>query len=159
MNALKWLDKNLEKYILVCLLIVIVCVVSHMVFMRVVFNSPPFWSGRVSQYAFVISTFFSISYCIRRGASLKIDMLLGFSSNAVRKAITVSVKVIMLVFFALLTYASWGVIGQFTQLGTIDTALEVPMSFFFSIIFLGFVLTTIRCVQALVFEFFPENEG
>ncbi|MCL2619048.1 MAG: TRAP transporter small permease [Defluviitaleaceae bacterium] len=157
MGFIKWLDKNFEKYVLMSLLVVIVCVMSYMVVMRFVFNNAPFWSDRVAQYSFVISTFFSISYCIRRGSSLKIDILLKAVPSAVSKVMSVCVKVLMLVFFSLLTYAAWGVIESFVQLGTRDTALDIPMYYFYSVTFFALVLTTIRCVQTLVFEFFPEK--
>ena len=157
MKAVMWLDKNLEKYVLMFLLALMVCVMSYMVFMRFVLNNAPFWSNRVAQYSFVISTFFSISYCIRRNSSLKIDVLLEVVPTAVRKGLAVTVKVILLVFFAMLTYASWGVIGSFIQLGTRDTTLDIPMYYIFTIVLICFALTTIRCIQALVFEFFPEK--
>ncbi|MCL2616080.1 MAG: TRAP transporter small permease [Defluviitaleaceae bacterium] len=157
MKVLKWLDKNLEIYILICLLILIVCVMSYMVFMRFAMNHTPFWPSRVAQYSFIISTFFSVSYCIRRGASLRIDVLLTAAPAVVSRALSIAVKIIMLAFFAMLAYASWGVIGGFIDLGTRDTALNIPMYHFFTVVFVSFIITTIRCAQVLVFEFFPEK--
>jgi len=156
-NAVKWLDKNFEKYILVFLLIVITGVLSLNVVMRFIFNSPTFWSDRVAQLSLVISTFFSISYCIRRGSSLKIDLLVKAVPAHATKAITLLVKVILLAFFGLLCAASWGTLGQYLERGTTDAALGIPISYLYVLVFIGLSLTVIRCVQALVFEFFPEK--
>jgi TRAP-type C4-dicarboxylate transport system permease small subunit len=158
MKVIKWLDKNFEKYVLLFLLVLITCVMSYLIFMRFVLNNPPFWADRVAQYSLVISTFFSISYCIRRGSSLKIDVLVNALPKVLLKAVVVVVKVILIAFFLLFTYASIGVVQSFNQLGTIDTALGIPMSVFYSFVVFGFVLATIRSVQVLVFEFFPEKD-
>jgi len=156
-TAIKWLDKNFEKYILVFLLIVITGVLSLQVVMRFIFNSPTFWSDRVAQLSLVISTFFSISYCIRRGSSLKIDLLIKAIPAHAAKALTLLVKVILLAFFSLLAAASWVTLGQYVERGTTDVALGMPITYLYTLVFAGLVLTVIRCVQALVFEFFPEK--
>jgi len=156
-TAVKWLDKNFEKYILVFLLIVITGILSLQVVMRFIFNSPTFWSDRVAQLSLVISTFFSISYCIRRGSSLKIDLLVKAVPEQVAKAISLLVKVILLAFFSLLCAASWGTLSQYIERGTTDAALGIPIASLYVLVFIGLVLTVIRCVQALVFEFFPEK--
>ncbi|MCL2578419.1 MAG: TRAP transporter small permease [Oscillospiraceae bacterium] len=156
-KAIKWLDKNFEKYILVFLLILITGVLSLQVFMRFVVNSPTFWSDRVAQLSLVISTFFSISYCIRRGSSLKIDLLIKAVPAPVAKVMAVLVKVIMLVLFSLLAAASWGTLGQYVERGTTDAALGIPIQYFYMVVFFALSLAVVRCVQALIFEFFPEK--
>jgi len=157
MKVIKWLDKNFEKYILVFLLIVMASVLSLQVFMRFIVNSPTFWSDRVAQLSLVISTFFSISYCIRRGSSLKIDLLLKAVPKPVSKAMALLVKTIMLVFFSLLALASWGTLGQYAERGTTDVALGIPLTYLYAVVVFGLVLTVVRCIQVLVFEFFPEK--
>ena len=157
MKAIKWLDKNLEKYILVFLLVAITSILSLQVFMRFIMNSPTFWSDRVAQLSLVISTFFSISYCIRRGSSLKIDLLIKAVPPLVRKMLIVLVKGILLVLFSLLAVASWGTLGQYIERGTTDAALGIPIMYLYAVVFFAFVLTVIRCVQTLFFEFFPEK--
>ena len=157
MKAIKWLDKNFEKCILVSLLIVMVSVLSLQIFMRFVLNSPTFWSDRVAQLSLVISAFFSISYCIRRGSSLKIDLVTKALPKVAFKAINLIVKLIMLILFSLLALASWETLGQYLERGTTDAALGIPISSLYILVFIAFVLTVIRCIQALVFEFFPEK--
>jgi len=157
MKAVKWLDKNFEKYILVFLLVVMAGVLSFQVIMRFVVNSPTFWSDRVAQLSLVISMFFSISYCIRRGSSLKIDLLTKSVPKGVQKVISITVKLIMLVLFSLLAIASWETLGQYLERGTTDAALGIPISHFYTVVFIALVLTVVRCVQVLIFEFAPEK--
>lgn len=157
MHVIKWLDKNFEKYVLLFLLIVITSVLSLNVFMRFVLNSATAWSDRVAQISLVISAFFSISYCIRRGSSLKIDLLIKSLKPAVGKAVMICVKILMLLSFFMLMLGSWGTLGQYIERGTTDSALGIPLTYMYSLVFFGFVLTVIRCVQSLFFEFFPEK--
>lgn len=158
MHIIKWLDKNFEKYVLLFLLVIITVVMSYLILMRFIFNNPPFWADRIAQYSLVISTFFSISYCIRRGTSLKIDVVINAFPAALLKVVKICVKVLLLGFFLLFTYASFGVVESFNQLGTLDVALGLPMSFFYSFVSFGFILASIRSVQSLWFEFFPEKD-
>jgi len=157
MKGIKWLDKNFEKYILVFLLVVMAGVLSFQVVMRFIANSPTFWSDRVAQLSLVISMFFSISYCIRRGSSLKIDLLTKSVPKPAQKVIGILVKVIMLVLFSLLAIASWETLGQYLERGTTDAALGIPLSHFYTVVFIALALTVVRCVQVLIFEFFPEK--
>jgi len=157
MKVIKWLDKNFEKCILVSLLVVMAGVLSFQVIMRFVVNSPTFWSDRVAQLSLVISMFFSISYCIRRGSSLKIDLLTKSVPKVAQKVISLVVKVIMLILFSLLTIASWETLGQYLERGTTDAALGIPISSLYIVVFIALALTVIRCAQVLIFEFFPEK--
>ncbi|MCL2399423.1 MAG: TRAP transporter small permease [Defluviitaleaceae bacterium] len=157
MKVIKWFDKNFEKYILLFFLIVITSVLFLQVIMRFFFSSPTFWSDRIAQLSLVISTFFSVSYCIRRGSNLKIDLLLNAVSKPFYKVLNLSVKLIMLAFFTLLAVGSWGAFNQYLERGTTDAALGIPLTYIYFLIFLALVLTVVRCIQSLVFEFFPEK--
>jgi len=156
MKVIKWLDKNFEKYILVFLLVMMLSVLSLNVFLRI-FNAETHWAARVAQLCLVISSFFSVSYCIRRGSSLKIDLLLKSIPPIAQKIMVFTVKLILLILFSLLAIASWGTLGQYLELGTTDAALGIPLSNFYILVFIGFVVTVIRCIQSLFFEFFPEK--
>ena len=156
-TAIKWLDKNFEKYILVFFLVAITGVLSLQVVMRFIFNNPTFWSDRVAQLSLVISMWFSISYCIRRGSSLKIDLAIKDLPEKIRKTVVVIVKVVMLVLFSFLAAASWETLGQYVERGTTDPALGIPLSQLYMVVFFSLCLTVVRCIQVLFFEFFPEK--
>ena len=156
MNVIKWLDKNFEKYVLLVLLIVITLCLSLNIVMRI-FNNPLAWTDRVAQLSFVISAFFSISYCIRRGSALKIDLLTKKLPESVCKVLLIIVKLIMLAAFSLLTVGALGTVNQYVDQGTTDAALGIPLTIIYSLIFFGFILTLVRTIQSLVFEFFPEK--
>jgi len=156
MNVIKWIDKNFEKYVLLILLVTITLMLSLQIVLRI-FNSSQPWTDRVAQLSFVVSAFFSISYCIRRGSALKIDLLTKKLPEAVNKVLLIVVKIIMLAGFGLLTVGAWGTLGQYVDQGTTDAALGIPLTFVYSFVFFGFALTIIRTIQSLVFEFFPEK--
>jgi len=157
MIVIKWLDKNFEKYVLFVLLITITLCLSLNIVMRFFFNNPFAWTDRVAQLSFVISAFFSISYCIRRGSALKIDLLTKKLPESMSRILLIIVKLIMLAAFALLTVGAWGTLNQYVAQGTTDAALGIPLTIIYALILFGFVLTIIRTIQSLVFEFFPEK--
>jgi len=156
MNVIKWLDKNFEKYVLLVFLVTITLCLSLQIVMRIFNNALP-WTDRVAQLSFVISAFFSISYCIRRGSALKIDLLTKKLPEKICRILLIAVKVIMLAAFSLLTVGAWGTLGQYVAQGTTDAALGIPLTIIYSFIFFGFILTIVRTIQSLIFEFFPEK--
>ena len=157
MSVIKWLDKNIEKYILLFLLVCMVGIMSYAVMMRYVFNAPPFWANTLTQYCFVISTFFSISYCIRRGTSLRIDILFHYLPKKITRILSVVSYLISLVLFSFFTYVTFFVIESFVQSGATEPTFGWSMYAFYIFVFSGFFLASVRCIQAIWFEFFPEK--
>lgn len=157
MKTMRWLDQNIEKCVLAFLLACIVTILSYAVLMRYAFRSPPFWANTLAQYCFVLSVFFSISYCIRRNTSLKVDIFSKYlPARAVRVLSFISLA-LCLAFFALFTYAAFFVVQHFVTSNTRDTALGIPMYAFYLFALAGFALSTVRCVQAIWFLFSPEK--
>ena len=76
MKILRWLDNYLEEVIMIVLLICMVIVMGVQVAARYIFNQSLSWSEELTQYMFVWATFISISYCVKKRISIKIEQFL-----------------------------------------------------------------------------------
>ena len=70
---LKWLDENLEEFLMVALLIAMTVIMGIQVFARYALGASLSWSEELTRYLFIWSGFISVSYCTKKCISIKIE--------------------------------------------------------------------------------------
>ena len=76
MKIIRWLDDNLEEALLIALLVTMTLLMGLQVFSRYILNASLSWSEELTRYLFIWSGFLSISYCIKKWISIKIDQVI-----------------------------------------------------------------------------------
>lgn len=150
MNAVKWLDENLEKFILVILLTLMILIMGVQVVARYIFNSSLSWSEELTRYLFVWSAFLSLPYTIKTNIALKIDQLFTVLPEGVKKVLWVVGYVLMFVFFTFMFKNAFGVVQSSINSGQRSPALGLPMYLIQLSSLVGFGLAIIRTLQALI---------
>ena len=150
MNILKWLDENLEKFILCAFLSIMIVVMGIQVTARYVLNSSLTWSEELTRFLFVWSAFLTLPYTIKFGLSLKIDQLLEVFPKGIRKFINIINHILMFVFFVFMFYHSTGVVQSAINSGQRSPALGIPMYIVQISSVVGFGLAAIRILQSLI---------
>lgn len=150
MRVLKWLNENIEEYILMGLLIFMVGMMGVQVTMRYLFNASLTWSEELTRYAFVWSAFISVSYCIKRHISIKIDQFLHLMPETVQRVILSINKVIMLAFFSYMLYYAVLVVKSTYLSNQLSAALGVPIYLVQVSTVIGFSLAILRLIQSLL---------
>lgn len=153
---LKWLDEDFEETILMILLVIMACVMMLQVIMRYVFTNSLSWPEEFCRYTFVVSGFLSIGYCIRKDKMLKVDILLGFFPDWLKKAVDLIGRIVTLVFFAYLTYYSYFYVANARTTGVTSAALKLPMWILYSSVFIGCAIGVIREIEDL-YRWFKKN--
>ena len=149
MRVLKWLDEHFEEWTLVILLAVISLTLMIQVVMRYIFNASLSWSEEFSRYCFVWSTFLSVSYSIKKGSMLRIDIVIQYLPKSWRKAIDIVMEFIVLGFFAFLLFNSFAVVKRIGNSGQTSPALGLPMIVVYVSLIVGFALTCLRGIQKI----------
>lgn len=152
MKFIKWLDNNLEEFLLIILLVAITCVMGLQVFCRYIMNNSLTWSEELTRYLFIYMSFISISYCIKKWISIKIDQLINMFSNKPYVFLQLILNVILFVFFFYLSIHAISFLQQSIVSKQLSPALEIPMWWIQFAPLLGFSLSTIRAFQQVVFE-------
>ena len=75
---LKWLDENLEEFLMVAFLIAMTMIMGIQVFARYALGASLSWSEEVTRYLFIWSGFISVSYCTRKCISIKIEQFVAY---------------------------------------------------------------------------------
>ena len=150
MRILKWLDEHFEEYIMVVLLALIASVMMLQIIMRYVFNASLSWPEEFTRYCFIWSTFLGVSYCIKRGISLKVDVLFHYLPKSITKYLNILVDLIVIIFFFYLAINSVNVVKDIFASGQISPAMGIPMHYIYLSGLIGFSLSAIRGIQRLI---------
>lgn len=149
MSIIKWIDENLEKFLLGILLSIMVIVMGIQVVARYVFNSSLSWSEELTRYLFVWSAFLSLPYTIKNNIALKIDQLVQILPEKVKKVFWIIGYVVMTVFFLFMLRVSIKVVQSSIASGQRSPALGIPMYLIQLSALVGFGLAIIRAIQVL----------
>lgn len=152
MKVLRWLDNYLEEVLMTLLLIGITIVMALQVVARYVFNSPLSWTDELAKYMLVWSCFLSVSYCVKKRISIKIDQFQNMLPEKVIPWIKVIRHTIVLIFCIIMIPYCVTYVQQAIDSGATSSAMQIPMYFIQSAPLVGFILLAIRVLQALCRE-------
>ncbi|MBB6215270.1 TRAP-type C4-dicarboxylate transport system permease small subunit [Anaerosolibacter carboniphilus] len=148
MGVLKWLNEHFEESILLILLIVMTCVMGVQVTMRYLLNASLSWSEELTRYMFVWSAFISVSYCIKKGISIRIDQFTNMMPQSAQKVLGIITRIVMLIFFAYVFRYALIVVGTTYVNGQTSPALGLPIYLVQVSSVIGFGLAVVRILQS-----------
>jgi TRAP-type C4-dicarboxylate transport system permease small subunit len=154
MKAIKWLDNYLEETLLVLLLLGMMIVMGVQVTARYVFSYSLTWSEEITRYMFIWSGFLSISFCIKKGVSIKIEQLVNIFSPRIIAAFRLVSYTIQIIFFSYLIPFAWHYIMSAVSSRQVSPACGIPMYLMQSATLIGFVLAVLRLIQKWIEKFF-----
>lgn len=153
MKLVKWFDDHLEEVLLTLLLVAIACIMLAQIIARYVFKNALTWSDEMARYMLVWSGFLSVSYCVKKRVSIKIEQLQNAMPERVIPAIRLIRHTILFVFCIIMIPYSVTYVQQALASGAISAAMKLPMYFIQSGPLVCFILLAIRVLQAWVREF------
>ena len=126
-NAIRWLDTNLEEFILVLLLVAMTVIMGIQVFCRYALSMSLTWSEELTRYLFIWCGFISVSYCSKKCLSIKIEQFVAAFSRRVKAAIKVVNHTCELIFFLFLLPAAYSYMMSAVVSGQVSPACSIPM--------------------------------
>ncbi|WP_434311148.1 TRAP transporter small permease [Hominifimenecus sp. rT4P-3] len=147
-RLLHGLDDSLEEALLVLLLIAITATIFLQVIMRYLFTNSLSWVEEFSRYCFVWSGFLSLGYCVKKGKTLRVDILLYLLPEKAQKVVDALGKILETIFYVYAFYASFGVMQKAIANGQVTAAMEIPMCVIYAVIPFGFGLAIFRQLEA-----------
>lgn len=153
MKVLKWLDEYLEEVLMGVLLICMVVVMSVQIFCRYILNNSLSWSEELMRYLFIWSAFISISYCVKKRISIKIEQFQMILPERVQYGVKVLRHTVVLIFSLYMIPFAVSYLQHTIESGQTSSALQIPMYYIQAAPLVGFVLLAIRVFQAWLREF------
>lgn len=147
MKVIKWIDSYLEEVLLVIMLLFMMVIMGIQVTARYVFSYSLTWSEEITRYLFIWSGFLSISYCIKRGVSIKIEQIVEFLPKRMFALVRLITYTVEIIFFAYLIPYAWHYILSAVTSHQLSPACGIPMYIIQSSTIISFALAVIRLVQ------------
>ena len=152
MKVLKFLDENFERYVCIILMSSMTLILAVQVFMRYVMRDSLSWSEELARYIFVWLIYIGISYGAKIMKHIKIEAALLLFPTRTRPYVELFGDILFLAFSLFVVYASWDIVQKQIMLGQTSPAIQMPMWMLYSAPTVGFGLTAIRQVQAIVYR-------
>jgi TRAP-type C4-dicarboxylate transport system permease small subunit len=158
---MKSLYKAIDKFqeiingLISLVLMVIMVIILAQTVGRAVHLSIP-WSEEASRYLFVVMILLGINIGISRNMMVRIDMIDLLLKGGVKKAFELFREVIGLVVAVVFFYSTFPMIkvGGFQK----SPAMQIPMSFLYAVMAVGFGLAVLAMVIRLIKLFIPDEK-
>lgn len=129
--------------IAVCMVLMMVVIFIQTTTRYVIFYSIP-WSEELSRYLYVSLTLLGLNLAITKRQLVRIDIIDNYVKGNTKKALFVIRGLLSLLISAIFFYSSFGMIDV-SQYQT-SPALEISMQIMYSILGIGFLLSTLACL-------------
>lgn len=148
MKLLKWLDKHLEEILTFPLLVLMTCVMFLQVIMRYVFNDSQTWTEEFCRFAFIWMCFIGMSWCIRNGDMLRIDILETFIPK-LGMPLAYLANIATLIFCIFLVKPGIDCFSAAIESNQLSAAMHIPMQFIYCSFVISVFLSIFRVIQKL----------
>lgn len=149
MKALKWLEENFEKLILVVFLSALTILVMMQIFMRYVFGNPLTWSEELCRMILVWSGFFSIGYCARKGSTIRLDTVVVMLPGMVQRILMCLTTLFMVGLLGYLAMGAYELVMDTIAIGSMMAGLLIPQYWLYVGPLVGLVIGMLRFLQCL----------
>lgn len=156
MKVLKWLDDNFEEKILSFILWAMVVVMGVQVVARYIFNSSLSWSEELLRYLFIWLAFIGMSYCVKKGSHMRIDIVEQLVPS-VKSTLIVIGDLCFLIFAAYMIGPGFSAIEKLKDSGQTSPAAGIPMYIVYSVLLFDFILVVVRILQKYISMFIKKG--
>jgi C4-dicarboxylate transporter DctQ subunit len=145
---MKILDR-FEEWVVIVTLALMTLLTFLQVVMRYAFNSGFSWALELTTVFFAIMIFVGISYGVRVGAHIGVDALVKILPPGLRRATSIVVVLLCLIYAGLVIYGSWVYVSKMRMVGIELEDLPIPIWVVRSILPFGYALLALRFGQVL----------
>lgn len=150
MKIIKFLDDYFEMYVCIALMSAMTLILAVQVFMRYVMQASLTWSEELARYIFVWLIYIGISYGAKIMKHIRIEAAVLLLPQKGQRYAEIVGDVLFLGFACFIVYTSWGIVQKQLMLGQASPAIQMPMWMLYSAPLVGFGLTALRQIQAIV---------
>lgn len=149
----KWLNHNLEEFLMVTLLIVMTVFMGIQVLSRYAFGASLSWTEEITRYLYIWSGFISVSYCTKKCVSIKVEQFVAMFPRRGKALFKVINHTFELLFFVYMLPFAVLYLKSAIESGQVSPACGIPMYYIQAAPLVSFLLVTFRILQRWVIEF------
>jgi C4-dicarboxylate transporter, DctQ subunit len=144
-KTFKWIDywilEGLEKFIISFGLLALTIIVFGVVLTRYFFGYSPDWSDELPRFIVIWVTFIGMSYCVRKGEHVVIDILFNKLKGKIQKFFYLCILTLCFLTFVYMTYIGYGLVVKIFSTNQMSVTLGIPMGYVYLAVPVGCFLT------------------
>ena len=149
MNALRLIDQNAERWLLLIFYVMLVATMAVEVLRREVFAYSSIWGEEIVRYSFIYLAWIGAAAAVRDRAHIRIDVLLNYLGPRARTLTYIFGDLMMMGVAVIALYWSFETVLVSAKFGSVSHGLRVSMVWFLMAVPIGFALMVWRLLQSL----------
>jgi TRAP-type C4-dicarboxylate transport system permease small subunit len=122
--------------------------VFYQFFTRYVLADSAAWTEEIARYFLVVVTFLGASMAVRRNSHIHVEFIYRWLPARVSRTLSTAVDGLRVAF---LGYATWLSLELMPKMSNLNmTVIDLPMSYVYGMVTLGFAMMTFRAVQVSI---------
>ena len=150
MPILKWLNANLERFLIATLLAGIVLLIFGNVFMRYIMNASLSWGEELTLWLFVWFVWLAVSYAFQQYEHVRITVIRDLWGARGQRVLDIVVDLLILAFFAVLIFECVKLILLPFVASQTSVVLGIPIPILYASAPVGAALASFRVLQHLI---------
>lgn len=148
-RALRALDRNGERWLLLVFYVAIVLTVTNEVARRFLLSYSSVWGGEVARFLFIYLAWVGASAAVRERAHIRIDALMHWLPPRGRALLLLFGDVMTLLLAIIALYWSLTPIQTSLHFGSVTEGLQISRVWFLAAVPLGFGMMIFRLIQSM----------
>ncbi len=144
------LNRNAERWALLCFYTMLVATMAVEVIRREVFAYSSIWGEEIVRYAFIYLVWIGAAAAVRERAHIRIDVLFAYLGPRLKALFYIFGDLVMLCIAVIAVYWSFETLAVSWRFGSVSHGLRVSMVWFLAAVPLGFSLMVFRLIQSLL---------
>lgn len=158
-NALRKLDQNAERWLLLVFYTMLVVTMFIEVLRREVLSYSSIWGEEIVRYSFIYLAWIGAAAAVRQRGHIRIDVLMQYVGPRVKAALYLFGDAVMFGVALIAFYWSLETVLVSAKFGSVTHGLRVSQVWFLSAVPLGFALVILRLVQSFIRDFTDLRHG
>ncbi len=159
MEALRKIDNNAERWLLLVFYVMLVITMAIEVLRREIFAYSSIWGEEIVRYSFIYLAWIGAAAAVKERAHIRIDVLMHYLGPRAKALVYIFGDLVMFVVALFALYYSYETVHVSAKFGSVTDGLRISKVWFLMAVPAGFALMIWRLLQSFMRDFKALRDG
>ena len=150
MNAIRFIDRNAERYLVLWFYIFIVAVIFIEVVRRFVLNTSSVWGEETARFVFIYLVWIAAALAVRERSHIRINILMYYVPERGKALLYMFGDVLTAILAMIMLYLSLHPVLSSFHFESVTEGLRIGRYWFLAAVPIGFAVVLVRTVQSFL---------